>query len=129
MIVVDASLVVDLLTTSGTTALHQRLSAETLIAPEILPVEVASGLRGLNRGGLLSDGRLDQGASDLARLRMELYATLPLVPRMLDLRHNLSAYDAAYVALAEVTGAALLTLDRRLARAAAQHCTVEVPER
>lgn len=129
MIVVDASLVVDLLTASGTTALHQRLATETLIAPEILPIEVASGLRGLNRGDLLSDERLDRAASDLARLRLELYATLPLVPRVLDLRHNLSAYDAAYVALAEVTRSVLLTLDQRLARAAAEHCTVEVPER
>jgi predicted nucleic acid-binding protein len=89
----------------------------------------SSGLRGLNRGGLLSDERLDQAASDLARLRLELYATLPLVPRVLDLRHNLSAYDAAYVALAELTRSVLLTLDQRLARAAAQHCTVDVPER
>lgn len=129
MIVVDASLVVDLLTTSGKTALHERLAAETLIAPDILPIEVASGLRGLNRSDLLSDERLDQAASDLARLRLELYATLPFVPRVLDLRHNLSAYDAAYVALAQVTASTLLTLDRRLARAANGRCPVEVPER
>lgn len=129
MIVVDASLVVDLLTTGGRTRLQERVVTETLIAPEILPIEVTSALRGLNRGGLLSDERLDRAASDLARLRLELYASLPLVPRVLELRHNLSAYDAAYVALAEVTQSVLLTLDQRLARAATAHCAVEVPER
>jgi predicted nucleic acid-binding protein len=130
MIVVDASVVVDLLTSAdGRTRLHERLVDEALIAPDLLPIEVASALRGLNRGGLLSDDRLDRAASDLPRLRLELYASLPLVPRVLDLRHNLSAYDAAYVALAEVTRSALLTLDRRLARTAAKHCEVEVPDR
>lgn len=130
MIVVDASVVVDLLTTvGGATRLQERLIAETLIAPEILPIEVASALRGLNRGGLLSDERLDAAASDLSRLRLELYESLPLVPRVLDLRHNLSAYDAVYVALAEVSACTLLTLDRRLAVAAAAHCAVEVPAR
>lgn len=112
MIVADASVVVDLLTAAhGATRLHERLASETPIAPEILPIEVASALRGLNRGSLLSDERVDRAASDLARLRIELYASLPLVSRVLDLRHNLSAYDAAYVALAEVTGCTLLTLD------------------
>ncbi|MBT2484308.1 MULTISPECIES: type II toxin-antitoxin system VapC family toxin [unclassified Microbacterium] len=130
MIVVDASVVVDLLTAAaGPTRLHERLAAETLIAPEILPIEVASALRGLNRGGVLSDERLASAASDLSRLRIELYASLPLISRVLDLRHNLSAYDAAYVALAEVSRSPLLTLDRRLAGAAAAHCTAEVPAR
>ena len=130
MIVVDASVVADVLTAAhGATRLHERLASETLIAPEILPIEVASALRGLNRGSLLSDERVDRAASDLARLRIELYASLALVSRVLDLRHNLSAYDAAYVALAEVTGCTLLTLDQRLARAAAAHCAVEVPVR
>ncbi|PVE94082.1 type II toxin-antitoxin system VapC family toxin [Microbacterium sp. TPD7012] len=130
MIVVDASVVVDLLTTTGEPSrLHERLVTEHLIAPEILPIEVASALRGLNRGGILSDERLARAASDLPRLRVELYPSLPLVPRVLDLRHNLSAYDAAYVVLAEVTLSALLTLDQRLARAAAARCAVEVPSR
>lgn len=130
MIVVDASVVVDLLTTTGgPSRLHERLVTEHLIAPEILPIEVASALRGLNRGGVVSDERLDRAASDLRRLRLELHPSLPLVPRVLDLRQNLSAYDAAYVVLAEVTQSALLTLNQRLARAAAAHCTVEIPAR
>lgn len=130
MIVVDASVVVDLLTaTGGTTHLQERLVGESLVAPDILPVEVASALRGLNQGGLLSDDDLGRAASDLSRLRIELFASLPLVPRALDLRHDFSAYDAAYVALAEVSDGTLLTLDRRLARAAAAHCAVEMPER
>lgn len=127
MLVVDASAVVDLLTSTGvTTQLHRRLQAETLIAPDHLPIEVASALRGLNRGGLLSDTRLDAAASDLTRLRVDLSATLPLVPRVLALRRNFTAYDAAYVALAELATCTLVTLDRRMARAASKHCTVEV---
>ncbi|WP_407361493.1 type II toxin-antitoxin system VapC family toxin [Microbacterium sp. LBN7] len=116
-------------TTGEPSRLHERLVTDHLIAPEILPIEVASALRGLNRGGILSDERLARAASDLPRLRVELYPSLPLAPRVLDMRQNLSAYDAAYVVLAEVTRSALLTLDQRLARSAAAHCAVEVPSR
>lgn len=128
MIVVDASVVVDVLCNVGsTTALHRRLTDEVLLAPDLLPVEVASALRGLNRGSALTDAALETAAVDLARLRVELHPTLPLVPRILTLRHNMTAYDAAYVALASVFGCPLITHDRRLARAASGHCAVEVP--
>ena len=70
---------------------------------------------------------LEAAAIDLARLRVELHPTLPLVPHVLALRRNVTAYDAASVALASVFGCTLLTHDRRLARAASGHCTVEVP--
>ncbi|KJL25488.1 Ribonuclease VapC3 [Microbacterium oxydans] len=128
MIVVDASVVVDVFCNVGSTsALHRRLTDEVLLAPDLLPVEVASALRGLNRGGALTDAALETAAVDLARLRVELHPTLPLIPRILALRHTMTAYDAAYVALASVFGCPLITHDRRLARAASGHCAVEVP--
>lgn len=128
MIVVDASVVVDLLCNVGSSsALHRRLADEVLLAPDLLPVEVASALRGLNRRRGLTDTALEAAAVDLARLRVELHPSLPLIPHVLALRQNVTAYDAAYVALASVFGCPLLTHDRRLARAASGHCTVEVP--
>lgn len=128
MIVVDASIVVDLVCT-GTSirTLAARVEAEVLLAPDLLPVEVASALRGLERGGVLNAAALESAADDLARLPVDLQPTLPLVPRILALRANLTAYDAAYVALAAALGCPLLTHDRRLARAASGLCAVEVP--
>ncbi|WP_288968368.1 type II toxin-antitoxin system VapC family toxin [uncultured Microbacterium sp.] len=128
MIVVDASVVVDALCNVGSSSsLHRRLADEVLLAPDLLPVEVASALRGLNRGGELTDDALEAAAVDLSRLQVELYPTLPLIPRILALRQNVTAYDAAYVALASVFGCPLITHDRRLALAASGHCVVEVP--
>lgn len=128
MIVVDASVVVDALCNVGSSSsLHRRLADEVLLAPDLLPVEVASALRGLNRGGELTDDALEAAAVDLSRLQVELYPTLPLIPRILALRQNVTAYDAAYVALASVFGCPLVTHDRRLARAASGRCVVEVP--
>lgn len=129
MIVVDSSAVVELLTDLGSTPLlHARLADETLIAPDILPIEVASALRGLNLGGLLTDAAVGQACDDLLRLPVDLHPSAPLVPRVLALRNNFSAYDAGYVALAEAFGCPLLTLDRRLAKAARRHCEVEVAD-
>ncbi|OSP08915.1 type II toxin-antitoxin system VapC family toxin [Microbacterium sp. LEMMJ01] len=128
MIVVDASIVVDLVCTGTSTGvLGSRLEDEFLLAPELLPVEVASALRGLERGGVLDAAALESAAGDLARLPVDLHPTLPLVPRILALRANLTAYDAAYVALAAVFDCPLLAHDRRLARAASGLCAVEVP--
>ncbi|WP_431806556.1 type II toxin-antitoxin system VapC family toxin [Microbacterium paraoxydans] len=126
MIVVDASIVVDLLCSATPTGpLAARLADETLLAPDLMPVEVASALRGLARGGVLGDAAMDAAATGLALLPVDLHPTLPLVPRIVELRANLTAYDASYVALAALAGCPLLTHDRRLARAAAGQCAVE----
>lgn len=126
MIVVDASVIVELLTSTGRrTSLQERLAHEHLAAPDILPIEVASALRGLGRGGHLDDATISSTAEDLARLPLDLHPSLPLVPGVLALRENLSAYDASYVALAAALGRPLLTYDRRLVRAASPHCEVE----
>lgn len=127
MIVIDASAVVELITElKSRPGLHDRLAHASLIAPDILPLEVASALRGLNLGGYLSDPALDAAAEDLARLPMQLHPSLPLLPRVLALRQNFSAYDASYLALAETFGCPLLTADAQLAKAAGRHCVVEV---
>ncbi|MGN8026212.1 type II toxin-antitoxin system VapC family toxin [Microbacterium sp. 22242] len=128
MIVVDASVVVELIGEHGSAPrLHDRVMGETLLAPDFLPVEVASALRGLNVGGHLNDAALGIAIDDLLRLPIDLHPSLPLVPRLLALRHNFSAYDASYVALAEAFRCPLLTLDRRLAEEAASHCDVDLP--
>ncbi|MFJ4165476.1 type II toxin-antitoxin system VapC family toxin [Microbacterium sp. NPDC089698] len=129
MIVIDASTVVELLVDHGSAPrLLDLLVGETLIAPDVLPIEAASALRGLNFGGHLDSHDLDVACSDLLRLPIDLHPTLPLVPRVLALRSNFSTYDASYVALAEAFRCPLLTLDRRLAKAVRLHCDVEAVE-
>jgi predicted nucleic acid-binding protein len=127
MIVVDASAVIDLISVTGRKhPLYDRLSGERLLAPDFLPIETASGLRGMNLGGKLTDAEISDAAARLPRLRIDLHASLPLIPRVLALRHNFSAYDASYVALAETCGCPLLTYDKRLAKAARKYCAIEV---
>ena len=82
------------------------------------------GLR--NRAGVLEAGCEQLAMGDLAALPMRRAPHVPLLARCWELRHNLTAYDAAYVALAEALDATLLTGDRRLARAAGPTCNIEV---
>jgi predicted nucleic acid-binding protein len=90
---------------------------EVLHAPHLLDVEVAQVLRRLEQAGPLSTERAEEALSDLRALRIVRYAHQPLLTRAWALRHNLSAYDALYVALAEGLEAPLVTTDRRLASA------------
>ena len=127
MIVVDASVIIDFVADTGrVTSLQSRLIGERLLAPDFLPIEAASGLRGLNLGGKLADGHLDRATHLLLKLRVDLHPSLTLIPRVMTLRHNFSAYDASYVALAEAFGCPLLTYDKRLAKAAQEHGSIDV---
>ena len=129
MIVLDASAAVDwLLQTSTGQQIDERIYSpkESLHAPHLLDLEVAQVLRRLVREGILSARRADEAIQDLADLRIARYPHYVLLPRIWQLRHNLSAYDAAYVGLAEILGAALLTRDGRLASAAGHAALVEV---
>lgn len=127
MIVVDASVIIDFVADTGrVTSLQSRLIGERLLAPDFLPMEAASGLRGLNLGGKLADGHLDRATHLLLKLRIDLHPLLTLIPRVMTLRHNFSAYDASYVALAEAFGCPLLTYDKRLAKAAQEHGSIDV---
>jgi predicted nucleic acid-binding protein len=126
--VVDCSLVVDLLSArQGDELLRQRLAApRTLHAPHHLDVEVASTVRGLAAGRKISEHRGEQILADYALLRITRHPVWPYHPRMWELRHNLGAYDAAYIALAEAIGCELLTGDVKLKNAPGHHAAVTV---
>ena len=129
MIVLDASAAVDwLLQTSAGRQIEKRIfsRAESLHAPHLLDLEVAQVLRRLAREGAVSVRRAEEAIRDLLDLRVTRYPHFLLLPRIWQLRHNLSAYDAAYIALAEELGATLLTRDARLASASGHTARVEV---
>ena len=94
-------------------------------APDLLNAEVLSGLRARERHGQLEAERSQEVAEDLLSLRITRYPTLPLVDRAWSLRHNFTAYDAMYVALAEAVDGQLVTLDGKLARAVREHTDVD----
>ncbi len=130
MIVLDASAVVELVLGSPRgAAVRARVEHpdESLHAPHLLDVEVASVLRRYQLSGALSaeDGR--EALADLAGLDIARYPHDLLLPRVWELRTSVTAYDAVYLALAELLEAPLLTLDRRLARARGHGARVEVP--
>ena len=129
MIVLDASAAVDwLLQTAAGQRIEQRIYArqDTLHTVHLLDVEFAQVLRRLVRGGSLTPKRADEAIEDMAALRITRYAPVLLLQRIWRLRQNLSAYDAAYVALAEKLQAPLITRDRRIAAAPGHAATVEV---
>lgn len=96
------------------------------MAPHILDIEVVSAMHRLNAAGDIDDRRAALTLDDLGALRVMTVAHGPLLDRCWAVRGNLTAYDAVYVALAEVTGSALVTGDGRLARAPGIGCVVEV---
>jgi predicted nucleic acid-binding protein len=129
VIVLDASATIDwLLQTSAGQRIEQRIYSlnESLHAPHLLDLEVGQVLRRLVREGAVSAHRADQAIEDLLDLRMTRYPHFVLLPRVWQLRHNLSAYDAAYVALAEKLSARLVTRDGRLASASGHTAPIEL---
>ena len=104
-----------------------RLGAEDLAAPHLLDSEVMHVLRGLVLRGALTDEQAVVAMGGFAELAIVRYPADWLRPRMWALRHNLSAYDATYVALTEMTGAtSLLTTDVHLANAPGFRCAVRL---
>lgn len=129
MIVLDASAAVDfLLQTPAGQQIETRIYAhpESLQAPHLLDLEVAQVLRRLVGEGVISASRSDEAIRDLLALRITRYPHFVFLSRIWQLRHNLSAYDAAYVALAEKLDAPLITRDRKLASAPGHKAAVEV---
>ena len=129
MIVLDASAAIEwLLQTSAGRRVEQRIFSqnESLHAPHLLDVEVMQVLRRLVRNSVLSVPRADQAITDFVDMRIARYPHSLLLPRIWQLRHNFSAYDAAYVALAEEIGAILLTRDGRLASASGHAARIQV---
>lgn len=124
MRVVDAGVAVDLLTGIIDPA---RLGHEPLAAPHLMDSEVMHVLRGMVLRGALSEEQGARAVDAFMRLGIARHAAAPDRSRMWELRHNLSAYDATYVALAERLGAtSLLTTDARLAAATGVRCRIEL---
>lgn len=128
MIVIDCAAVVDALTmVEGSSDLRAELAHGDLHAPALLDFEVVSALRGLTLGGKLSAARAQDTLTDFDALPIERWPSAPaLRQRAFSLRENLTAYDAAYVALAEALHCPLLTRDARLARTGTQIVEVRV---
>lgn len=128
MIVVDCAAVVDALTAvEGTQELRARLANEELCAPALLDFEVVSALRGLTLGRHLSPTRAEDVLTDFDELQIRRWPSGDsLRRRAFQLRDKVSAYDAAYVVLAEALGSTLLTRDARLAKSSGHLVPVEV---
>lgn len=130
MIVIDASAAVDLVAGGALAgSIARRLAGEVVCAPALLDVEVVSALRSLERRGKLPADDCREALTSLRDLAVMRYSHEALTPRMCELRSSVSAYDAAYVALAELLGCPLLTCDDRLAGSHGHDAGVESPSR
>ena len=129
MIIVDASVVVDLLVKPPAEVAHMRarlIDERIGHVPHLLDVEVTHALRRLLLTGRLNDLSARRALRDVALMGLKRWPHRPLLNRVLALRDQLTAYDAIYVAMAEGTGATLLTRDARLARATGHRARIEV---
>jgi predicted nucleic acid-binding protein len=129
MIVADASAVVEvLLRTPAAHPIESRLfdPRETLHVPHLLDVEIAQVIRRYAAKGEIDGARGRAALTDLADFPLHRYPHDLLLPRVWELRSNVTAYDAVYVALAEALDALLLTRDRRLAAASGHRARVEL---
>jgi predicted nucleic acid-binding protein len=129
LIVVDASAVLEvLLRTPAAAAVEERLFGpeQTLHAPHLIDVEVTQVLRRYTMSGEADAERCRTALTDFMDLPLARFPHDFLLPRVWELRNNLTAYDAVYVALAEALDAPLLTRDRRLANAAGHRARIEL---
>jgi predicted nucleic acid-binding protein len=129
VIVVDASVMVSALADDSDEGVRvrRRLDAEGIVcAPEIIDLEVANAWRRALRAGRLAEDRCQRALDDLTKIRMTRLPHRPLLSRIWELRHNLTPYDAAYVALAEALDATLLTVDGGSTGAPSLRCEIEL---
>ena len=123
----DASVAVTALTAPGSPA-ADLLSGDDAVfqVPSVFDAEVLSALRGLVRGGKFDGAAAAELIPDLMVLPVDRWHMSPLLPRMWELRENLTPYDAAYVALAELTGAVLVTGDERITASPGARCDIQI---
>lgn len=128
MLVVDASVIAPAVADGGADGdiCRERIAGQPLAAPDLLRIEVLSVIRRHVSAGQLSVTQASNAINDLLKLPITVYPTAALLPRCWELRANVTAYDACYVALAEALGFALLTADSRLANAPGTRCHFEV---
>ena len=129
--VVDASILVAVLVDSGDdgTWAETAIADGGLVSPELVLVESTNILRRQARSGQLSRVEAAIAFRSLIRLDVELFPFMPFAERVWELGENLTSYDAWYVALAEALGCPLVTLDRKLGRAAGPACEIITPPR
>lgn len=128
MLVVDTSAVLEaLVAREPASGLVERLADDgDLHAPHLIDIEILHALRRLTASGEISEDRASDARSDVHELAIARYPHLELSDRIWQLRHNLTAYDAAFVALAEALEVPLVTCDARLAAAPGVTATVEL---
>jgi predicted nucleic acid-binding protein len=129
LIVIDASALLEiLLRTERADRLMERAltTSERLHAPQLLDIEIASALRRLVQRKEISAIRAGHAFEDLYQLSIERHSHGALLPRIWELRDSMSAYDGAYVVLAEALGAPLLTCDGKLARSHGHRAIIEM---
>lgn len=129
LVVVDASVAVAALVDSGPDGrwAEQVLLSGYLAAPHLLPAEVGNVLRRAALTGQISADAATLAHADLQSLRIDLFPYEPFADRIWELRANVTAYDAWYVALAEFLDCPLATLDAGLARAPGISCELTLP--
>lgn len=135
MIVLDASAAVDVLLNFQPNAMRVRERIkqedsedprENLHVPHLFGVEVLHALRRLTLAGYVSGARGNRAVNAMLNMRLTRYPHEPFLKRIWELKQNISAYDAAYIALAETIEAPLITTDRRLAQAPTHRAKVEL---
>lgn len=127
MIVIDASAAVRALLHDDVA--RRYLSTERLAAPHLVDAEVVQTLRRLVARGAVADPDADRAVQAWRQLAVRRFAIEGLLGRVWALRHNVSAYDASYVALAEALDCPLLTADVRLAGAPGPNCPITLVSR
>jgi predicted nucleic acid-binding protein len=128
VLVVDASVLAPALADDGPDgdAARSRMRGHSLVAPEVIDLETTSVIRRQLQAGKLDRRRAGLALTDLVELPMRRASHRPLLARCWELRQNVTVYDAAYVAVAELLDAVLLTADARLANAPGPRCQLEL---
>jgi predicted nucleic acid-binding protein len=124
VIVLDASAAVLALLHDGDA--RRSLGRETVVVPHLADSEVAHALRAQVLRGNVAAGDAQLALAGWARLGLRRFGVVGLLPRVWELRENLTAYDATYVALAEALACGLVTADSRLAQAPGPTCAITV---